>query len=171
MLRASKRAVHVLEQPGMSESWRKRGAGYWRKRLIAARPRKMNRSRHPFLSCAALSQDQDRISMLRHFFDRLVNALHFRGDADQSAKARLAAKLFAQQSVFLIDLNRMHQAIELGAQLCNVERRRDVVRRSEPCCLKRRFNRAVLRKHNDRNLWIARTNPLDEFQPADRGDF
>src|SRR6266404_967410 len=34
-----------------------------------------------------------------------------------------------------------------------------------------RFDGAILREHDDRNLRIARANPLDEFQPSELRDF
>ena len=154
MLRAGERAFDVAEQFGFDQRGNQRGAVHRGERFILARPGKMNRARHQFLARAALSQDQDRIIMLRHFLDQLVDALHPRRDADESAETRPAVQLLAQQAVFLVDFDGMHQAIQLGAQFLDVKRLGDVVGRAEPGGLDGRFDRPVLRQHDDREFRI-----------------
>src|SRR6267143_5507622 len=119
----------------------------------------MNRPRDEFFPRAALTQDQYGIAMLGDFLNQLINALHSRWDTDQSSKTRPAAKLFAQQTVFLVEFDRTHQTFQLGPQFLDVERLCDIVYRPEPCRLDRRFDGAILREHDDRNLRIARANP------------
>src|ERR1700730_5511466 len=131
----------------------------------------MNRSRDEFLPRAALPKDQNGVGMLRDLFDQLVNKLHSRGDADQPSKTRPAAKLLAQQAGVLVQLDRMQQTIQLGAQLFDVKRLGNIVRCSEPRRLNRRFDRAVLGEHDDRYVRIALANLLDQFQASDLWDF
>ena len=127
VLRAGKRALDVAEQLRFDQRGHQRGAIHRRKGLVLARPGKMDRARHQFLARPALAENQHRIGVLRHFLDQLVHPLHPRGHPDQPAKSRPAAQLLAQQAVFLVHLDGVHQAVQLGTQFLHVKRFRDVV--------------------------------------------
>ena len=161
MLRSGERSLDVAEQFGFDQRGNQRGTVHRGKRLILPRPGKMNRARHQFLAGAALSQDQDRIVVLRDFLDQLVHALHAGRHAHESAKTGPALQLFAQQPVFLIGFDGMHQAIELGAQFLHVKWLRNVVGRAELGGFDGRLDRSVLRQHDDRDLRIIGANSLD----------
>ena len=130
----------------------------------------MNRARDQFLAGAAFPQDQDRIGVLGNFLDELVHALHAGRHAYECAKTGPALQLLAQQPVFLIHLDGMHQAIQLGAQLLHMEWFRDVVGRAEPGGLDGRLDRSILRQHDDGNFRIVGANSFDQFQAANLRD-
>jgi hypothetical protein len=89
----------------------------------------MHRARHQFLARAALAQYQHRISALAHSFDQAVHALHLHRDTDQIREPRPRPQRLTQHAVFLIHVQQANHAVQLAAQLRDVKRLGNVIRR------------------------------------------
>ncbi len=82
MKRAGKRTLDVAEQLGFNQSRNEGRAIDGNKRLLFTRTREMHALGHQLLTCAALSQDQNRILVQAHLLDDFVYALHALGEPD-----------------------------------------------------------------------------------------
>ncbi len=85
----------------------------------------------------------------------------------KAPKPGLLLSCSRKQAVFLIGLDGMHQAIELGAQLRHMKWLGDVIGRAKPGGFNGRLDRSVLRQHDDGNLRIIGADSLDEFKSPD----
>src|SRR5690348_13493985 len=121
---------------------------------------------HKLLAGSALSQNQNRVIVLADFLDHFIDALHFRRNADHLAVARTSAQLFAQDAVLVIEFFFVDQALELGAQLVDMERLGDVITGAETCGFDSRLDCAVLREHQDRDLGILLADAAQELHSA-----
>ena len=130
----------------------------------------MNRAGHQLLARSTLSQNQYWIGVLRNFFDQAVNALHFGRSTNQAAETWAGSQLFAEDSVFLIRLEKTHETIQLAAKIGNVERLGDVVGGPHARSLHRAFNRAVLRENDHGSLRIELADALEKFQTSQLRD-
>ncbi len=169
--RAGESSLHIAEEFRFDERGYQSGTVHGHERLFAARAGKMDGAGHEFLARPALPENQHRIIVLAHLLDHFVHALHFGGDANEAAETWAAAQLFAQDTVFLVEFDGVQQAVQLAAQLVDVEWFRHVVGSAQPCGLHGRFNRAVLRQHQHRHLRIGSPHALEEFNAPQRRHF
>src|SRR5271169_6087436 len=92
----------------------------------------MDRARDKLLTRSAFAENQDRIVMLADLLDQPVYALHFGRNADQPSESGPGAELLAQNPILLIHFEQANDAVELGAELGNMERLGHVVGGSDP---------------------------------------
>src|ERR1700720_4415867 len=105
----------------------------------------MNGARYQFFPSSAFTQNKHRIGMLAYLFDQPVHSLHLGGNAYQTRKARLRAKLLAKYTILLVHLEQAHYSVELAAQFGDMERLGHVVHSAHARRLNGAFNRSVLR--------------------------
>ncbi len=133
---------------------------------VSPHSRKVHRSRHQFLTRAAFPQDQHRIGVLTHFFDDAVHLPHPRRRPDQPPESRARAQRLPQDPVFLVHIDHPDHPVDLAAQLRNVKRLGDVIRRAQPRRFHRAFDGPVLRQHQHRGLRKILPHPFQQLQPA-----
>jgi len=164
--RACKCPFDVPEEFRLNERWNERRAIDRNKRAIFADTQEMDTTRDEFLSRAALAEDEHRILVLADLFDDFVDALHFFGDANEAAEAWARAKLFAEETVFLLKIHGTGDTFQAGAQLFDAERFRDVVERTHARSLHRGIDGSVLRKDHNRYVRMQVAYSLQEFETA-----
>jgi hypothetical protein len=126
----------------------------------------MNAARHELFSRSTFPEDQNGVLMLAHFFDHLVDALHFHRYADQPAETWARPQLLAEQPVLLLQFDSPGHAFEAGAQLFNAERFCHVVDSAHASDLHCRFNGSVLRQHDYGDLRMKAVHMFEQFHPV-----
>src|SRR6267378_6540197 len=86
---------------------------------------------HQFLTGAAFAENKNGIFVEADLLDDFVNALHTLGDADQPAEAGPGAQLFAQELIFLLQLDGTSRPLQPRTQLLNAKRFRYIVHRAQ----------------------------------------
>src|SRR5579871_2205031 len=124
----------------------------------------MNTSSDEFLARAAFPQDQNGIIVLADLFDDFVNPLHFFRSTNQSAKTGASAQLLAEQAVFLLQLDRVHDAFEARAHFIEAKGLSDIVVGAHAGELNGGIDAAVLSEDQDRHF---RMQLLDAFEKID----
>src|SRR5580700_5435769 len=121
MLRSRKRPFYVAEKFRLDECRHEPRTIHRDERLILPGAQEVNRSRNQLFARAALAQNQYWIVVLADLLQHLVDALHFRRDADQPPKARPRPQLLSKYAILVVQFDALNQPFDLGAEFIHVK--------------------------------------------------
>src|ERR1700677_1914263 len=109
---AGEGSADIAKQFAFNERGDERAAIDRNKRLVAERPREMDRTRDHFLAGAAFAENQNRVRAVGGFGDDAVKLFHFRGTTDETAVALPRFQFFAQEPVLRLKLQVVADAFQ-----------------------------------------------------------